>query len=70
MSAPEIIGLVLLGLLAGSYAGAIGAGGGFVIAPLLLWRHGDAPPRAAAAPPSSAATLSDAAVMASGGASP
>ena len=59
VSAPEIIGLVLLGLLAGSYAGAIGAGGGFVIAPLLLWRHGEAPPEAI-----TAASLSVAALLA------
>ena len=59
MSAPEIIGLVLLGLLAGSYAGAIGAGGGFVILPLLLWRHSGAPPEAI-----TAASLSVAALLA------
>ena len=62
MDAPEIVALLLIGLVAGAYAGSIGAGGGFVIAPVLLWRHADISPEAI-----TAASLSVAAVL--GGAS-
>jgi uncharacterized membrane protein YfcA len=44
MEAPEAAALVTLGALIGVYAGAIGIGGGFLIAPLLLFRHDAAPP--------------------------
>src|SRR5690606_37938081 len=40
----EPVVLVAVGFAIGSYATAIGAGGGFLIAPLLLIRHPDAPP--------------------------
>ena len=36
--------LIILGAATGIYAGAIGAGGGFLIAPILLIRHPDATP--------------------------
>lgn len=59
----EIVALLLIGAAVGAYAGAIGAGGGFLIAPLLLWRHTDAPPETiTAASLSVAALLSGAAV--------
>ena len=38
------IGLLVVGLAIGMYAGAVGAGGGFLLAPLLLLRYPDAPP--------------------------
>ncbi len=40
--------LVGLGLAVGAYSGAVGAGGGFLLTPLLLLRHGDATPAAVA----------------------
>ena len=49
MSAPEFILLVLAGIAIGSYATAVGAGGGFLLAPLLLSRHTEAEPAAIAA---------------------
>ena len=58
MSALEIVALMAIGLGIGTYAGAIGAGGGFLVAPLLLWRHADAPPEAI-----TAASLSVTAVL-------
>ena len=44
MSLPEAVALVGAGTLIAVYAQAIGVGGGFLIAPLLLWRNGEAPP--------------------------
>jgi uncharacterized membrane protein YfcA len=44
MSLLEPAVLVLVGLVVGAYATAIGAGGGFMITPLLLVRHEDASP--------------------------
>ena len=44
MSVIEFVGLVGAGALIGIYATAVGAGGGFLIAPLLLIRHEDASP--------------------------
>ena len=49
MSAPEFILLVLAGVTIGSYATAVGAGGGFLLAPLMLSRHTEAEPAAIAA---------------------
>ena len=40
----EIVALIAVGAAIGVYATAIGAGGGFLYAPLLLWRHEDAEP--------------------------
>ena len=40
------IGLVAIAFAIGAYAGAIGAGGGFLLAPALLLRHPDADPAA------------------------
>jgi uncharacterized protein len=40
----EAIMLVLVGAAIGAYASAIGSGGGFIIAPLLLLRHTEATP--------------------------
>lgn len=40
----EIVALIAVGAAIGVYATAVGAGGGFLFAPLLLWRHGDAEP--------------------------
>ena len=40
----EILGLVGAGVAIGAYATAVGAGGGFLLAPLLLVRHPDADP--------------------------
>jgi len=57
VSAPEIIALLAIGFGAGAYAGSIGAGGGFIIAPLLLWRHADASPEAITAASLSIAAL-------------
>ncbi len=48
MSAPEFILLVVAGIAIGSYATAVGAGGGFLLAPLLLSRHTEAEPAAIA----------------------
>ena len=44
MDAVEIVALIAAGLAIGVYATAVGAGGGFLFTPLLLWRHGDAEP--------------------------
>ena len=44
MDVAEILLLVLAGFLIGGYAISIGAGGGFLIAPLLLIRYPDAEP--------------------------
>ncbi len=44
MSPLEIMLWVVVGLTIGAYAGAIGAGGGFLITPVLLLRFADAPP--------------------------
>ncbi len=44
MSPSEVSVLLALGVLIGAYAVAIGAGGGFLIAPLLLIRYPDAEP--------------------------
>lgn len=44
MSPLEAMLWVAAGLTIGAYAGAIGAGGGFLITPALLLRFGDAPP--------------------------
>ena len=44
----EIALLIGLGLAVGTYSGAVGAGGGFLLTPLLLFRHGDASPAAVA----------------------
>ena len=43
---PVVEWLVLLavGLAIGTYAGSVGAGGGFLFAPILLWRYPEAPP--------------------------
>lgn len=57
MSALEIVALLAIGAGIGAYAGAIGAGGGFLVAPLLLWRHADAPPEAITAASLSVAAL-------------
>ena len=40
----EILVLIAAGAAIGVYATAVGAGGGFLFAPLLLWRHADAAP--------------------------
>ena len=40
----EWLGLLAIGLAVGAYAGAVGAGGGFLVAPVLLLRYPDAPP--------------------------
>ena len=40
----EFAALIAVGLGIGLYAAAVGAGGGFLFAPLLLARHGDAEP--------------------------
>lgn len=40
----EWILLFAVGFVIGSYAGAVGAGGGFLFAPILLWRYPEAPP--------------------------
>lgn len=57
MSPLEIVALLLIGGAVGAYAGAIGAGGGFLVAPLLLWRHTDAPPETITAASLSVAAL-------------
>ncbi|MBM3139811.1 MAG: sulfite exporter TauE/SafE family protein [Chloroflexi bacterium] len=44
MSAPEALALIAAGVAIGAYATAIGAGGGFLIAPLLLLRYPEAEP--------------------------
>src|SRR5690606_23876742 len=44
MSAPEVVALFAAGYAIGVYATAIGAGGGFLMAPLLLVRYPDAEP--------------------------
>lgn len=44
MSPLEVVALVALGIAVGAYATAIGAGGGFLIAPLLLIVYGTADP--------------------------
>ena len=44
MSGVEPLGLVSVGLAIGAYATAIGAGGGFIITPLLLARYAEAAP--------------------------
>lgn len=44
MDIQEGVALLLVGLLIGTYATAIGAGGGFLLAPLLLLLYPDAPP--------------------------
>jgi hypothetical protein len=44
VSVAESAGLLSLGLAIGAYATAIGAGGGFLITPLLLLRYGQAAP--------------------------
>lgn len=46
MDLQEGVALLLAGVLIGTYATAIGAGGGFLIAPLLLLLYPDAPPAA------------------------
>lgn len=40
----EWILLLAVGFVVGVYAGAVGAGGGFLFAPILLWRYPEAPP--------------------------
>ena len=40
----EAVLLVVVGAAIGAYASAIGSGGGFIIAPLLLLRHEDSTP--------------------------
>ena len=35
---------LVVGLVIGVYAGSVGAGGGFLFAPILLWRYPEAPP--------------------------
>ena len=45
MDAVEAAALIATGVVIGAYATAIGAGGGFLIAPLLLLRHPDADPQ-------------------------
>ena len=42
----EALLLILAGVLIGSYSVSIGAGGGFLIAPLLLLRYPEAEPEA------------------------
>lgn len=42
----EIVALIAMGFGIGAYAAAVGAGGGFLIAPLLLVRYPEAPPAA------------------------
>lgn len=44
MSVLEFLALIGVGLAVGTYASAIGAGGGFLLAPFLLIRHPDASP--------------------------
>ncbi len=44
MSPAEAVFLIAIGALIGGYAASIGAGGGFLIAPLLLLRYPDADP--------------------------
>ncbi|MDA1009938.1 MAG: sulfite exporter TauE/SafE family protein [Chloroflexi bacterium] len=44
MDPVEAILLVVLGLGVGAYSAAVGAGGGFLVAPILLIRYPDAPP--------------------------
>lgn len=44
MSPVEAFMLIAAGFVIGAYAGAIGTGGGFLIAPLLLIRHAEAAP--------------------------
>ena len=46
MSPVEAAALIAAGFVIGAYAAAIGAGGGFLIAPLLLARYSDAEPTA------------------------
>lgn len=46
LSALEAAALVLAGFAIGAYASSIGAGGGFLLAPLLLWRYPAAAPAA------------------------
>ena len=36
--------LLVVGFVIGVYAGSVGAGGGFLFAPILLWRYPEAPP--------------------------
>lgn len=48
MDPAEVVLLIALGLAVGAYSGAVGAGGGFLLTPLLLLRHGDASPAAVA----------------------
>jgi uncharacterized membrane protein YfcA len=38
----KVLLLVGLGLAVGAYSGAVGAGGGFLLTPLLLLRHSEA----------------------------
>lgn len=40
----EALELVVIGAAIGAYASAIGSGGGFIFAPLLLWRHAESTP--------------------------
>ena len=46
MSPELVLLLIALGFLIGAYAGAIGTGGGFLVAPLLLFRYPEAAPAA------------------------
>jgi uncharacterized membrane protein YfcA len=40
----EWVGLLAIGFIVGAYAGSVGAGGGFLLAPVLLLRHSEAAP--------------------------
>lgn len=40
----EFVGLLITGVAVGTYAGAVGAGGGFLLTPILLARYSDAQP--------------------------
>ncbi|MCK9486072.1 MAG: sulfite exporter TauE/SafE family protein [Dehalococcoidia bacterium] len=44
MTPPEAMLWVMAGIVIGAYAGAIGAGGGFLVTPVLLLRFQDSPP--------------------------
>lgn len=48
MTPLEVALLIGLGLAVGTYSGAVGAGGGFLLTPLLLLRHSEASPAAVA----------------------
>lgn len=48
MSPSEFSAFVILGILVGSFGTLIGAGGGFLLLPILLWLYPDRPPEAIA----------------------